>query len=89
MAEHAKCGTCGETFARFKLRPYGAGGSLICHPCGMKPENRAAVDAAMAAIFSAPGHTIVTPNGLVKSAARDPEELIRQVIDLNNGERRQ
>lgn len=24
-----------------ELRPYGRNGAMICHPCGMKPENKA------------------------------------------------
>lgn len=84
MGERANCETCNEAFDRHQLRPYGPGGSLICHPCGMKPENKPAVEAALRAVLTAPGHSIQTPTGIVKSTSRDPVELIQQVIDLNN-----
>ena len=33
-----QCDDCGEIK---ELRPYGPGGSMVCHPCGMKDEDEA------------------------------------------------
>lgn len=47
----AKCEYCAGEFEMADLRPYGRGGVLICHPCGMKPENKDTTEEMLARRF--------------------------------------
>ena len=44
-----QCDECGKVD---ELRPYGAGGATVCYDCGMTPKHKAAVEAAVEAMFS-------------------------------------
>lgn len=46
------CYYCHDALPVNTMRPYGPGGSMICHPCGSAPENVAATEAAMTAVFN-------------------------------------
>jgi len=42
-----KCYLCPPDAPRTELRPYGPRGQWVCYDCAMKPENKAATEAAM------------------------------------------
>jgi len=47
-----------------ELRPYGAGGALICFECAMTPQHRKTTDREFGARLEAAGpHALLTPDG--------------------------
>ena len=61
LPDSAACHYCGTT--ERELRPYGPGGSWLCHPC-MKasPEREAAAKAAFGALLD--GAEAISPHGV-------------------------
>lgn len=50
------CYLCGQLS---ELRPYGPRGEMVCFPCAMKPENKAATEQQFTTQLNAAGHVAI------------------------------
>lgn len=70
------CETCKQQFHPGDLRPYGPGGSMICHPCGVHPDRVAETDRRMAAMITG-GSCIIDENGIRRATS---EEVLDAIV---------